>query len=77
MSARPRKGPVLAGATGVVIVVAHATLGLVGVLAAAQWASGAAIGLVIVAAALVHGAGAVLTSRSRSRSRHDRHDSAA
>jgi hypothetical protein len=70
MSVRPYKAPILVGAAGVVIVVAHAALGLFGAVAAAQWASGAVIGLVLVVAALLHGAGAVFTSRSRSRHDH-------
>ncbi len=47
MSGRSRKGPIVAIILGVLIALAHVTLGLTGVMTTAQWVSGVAVGLLV------------------------------
>lgn len=54
MFIRAHKGASAVGATGVVVVLAHAILGAAAVLTAAQSRSGITIGLILVAAAALH-----------------------
>lgn len=54
MFIRAHKGASAVGATGVIVVLAHAILGAAAVLTATQSRSGMTIGLILVAAAALH-----------------------
>jgi hypothetical protein len=55
----PHKAALVVAALGALAIAAHATLGLAGVMTAAQWQSGIAIGAVV----FVVGAGRALMTR--------------
>lgn len=54
MLIRKHKGAAITGGLGTVVILAHVVLAVGFGLAAAQWMSGAAIGLVLVLAAALH-----------------------
>ena len=54
MFVRNHKGATAVGATGVIVVLAHIVLGVAAVLTAAQSRSGVVIGVVLIAAAVLH-----------------------